>query len=72
MVKSIHIIALVSMYVANVAFTLLFHIKYRKEDFAFKHWYTDHKIMYTTTKYLMFLFNFKIIRLLYSSYFPPT
>lgn len=72
LVKAFNILGLVSMYLANVAFTLYFHVKQRKEDFAFKHWYTEHKLMYSTTKYLMFFFNFKAIRLLYTQYFPPT
>jgi hypothetical protein len=66
MVKSVHILSFVSMFIANIAFTLLYHIKLRKEDLAFKHWYTEYKRTYTALKYLMFLFNFKAARVFYS------
>lgn len=66
MLKAIHIMSFISMFVANIGFTLFFHLKLRREDLAFRHWYVEHKKTYTALKFIMFLFNFKAARVFYS------
>ena len=66
MVKGVHMMAFISMYLANAIFGLAFHIKLRKDDPAFVHWYTEHKKWYNVYKYIVFIFNFKSIRGMYS------
>ncbi|CDW73754.1 UNKNOWN [Stylonychia lemnae] len=71
MVKGVHMMAFISMYLANAIFGLVFHLKYRKEDPAFVHWYSENKKWYNIYKYTIFIFNFKSIRGIYSQLFPP-
>lgn len=66
MIKAVHILTYISMYLANVTFGLLFHYKLRKEDSAFIYWHAQDKKPYYVYKYLIFLFNFKSVRGLYS------
>ena len=66
LVTSIHLICLFSMMLANLGFTLIMHLKLRKDDQAFKYWTDENIKPYRIIKWLMFLYSFKAVRLLYS------
>ncbi len=65
LVTAIHLTTLFSMIITNVAFTLFFHLKVRKEDQPFRYWSDINKKTYKIIKWLMFIYSFKCVRLFY-------
>eukprot|EP00347_Sterkiella_histriomuscorum_P022324 403330882 len=66
MVKVIHILTYIFMYITNAAFAIEFDKKRKKNDMPFRHWETEHKQQYYFYKHLMYIFSFKLGRGLYS------
>lgn len=66
MLKSIHIFSFLTLFLLNIAFTIYYDLKLRKDDYTFRRWQVEHKKTYTALKIVMFLFNFKAARVFYS------
>lgn len=66
LVVAIHLTTLFGMLITNIAFTLFFDLKIRKEDQPFLFWTDKNRKTYLIIKWLMMLYNFKCVRILYS------
>lgn len=65
LITAIHLTTIFTMYIINLAFGLLLHLKLRKEDSAFRFWVDHNPRPYHLFRFLMISFNFKSLRLFY-------